>query len=358
MSSPQMQMQPMQSMQSNKGLVGLTNIGNTCYGNATLQAVRHQVDLTMFILQGKHNALLKKKSSDEKTNFLEKYGQLVESLWKADSSTEDTRPLWKAMVPAAIKAGFEQFRIPLQHDAHEFLVFMLDQFHEAMSEEVNMTISANNSSIKGALEFWKQSFEKNYSPLVELVFGLQRKSVMCECKKESISWETLNMIKASVPKTSETIKLLDLLVSEGNADTLTDYHCVHCPKRTTAVVTRSFWRLGNWVIIVLKRNENNGRKITTLVDIPMETKFTSLFYSGTSEPSAKDTYELFATINHHGSSGGGHYTSCAKHPVTGGWAFYDDECGRSCDVPLLNSTAYILMYRRVTKTKIDVDAMD
>jgi ubiquitin C-terminal hydrolase len=338
---------------SEKGVVGLTNIGNTCYGNSVLQALRHQVDFTIFLLQGQHQELLKQKPASEKSRLLEAYADLLRGLWSSEKGDVNTKPFWGAMIPAAIKEGFEQFRIPVPHDAHEFLCFLLDQFHEALSEEVNMTIKSTSSDtdIRGALEFWKTSFQKSYSPLVELVFGIQRKCVKCEeCQNESISWETMNMTKVCVPKDTSggEVNLLDLMIEEGKGETLDEYQCDKCTKRVKATVTRSYWRLGNWVIVVLKRNENSGRRINTRVEIPAKTSFGRVFHPSSGEPSARDEYELFATIHHHGSAGGGHYTAHAKHPVTGRWAHYDDESARQVDAPFLDASTYITMYRRST----------
>ena len=340
-----------------KGIVGLTNIGNTCYGNATLQAIRHQVDFTIFLLQENHKKILDKKEPNEKTILLEKYSDLVHAMWKTEHSYEKTHDFWSSMIPSAMKAGFEQFRFPQAHDAHEFLVFLLDTFHEALANPVKMVIKdTTKGQAKEALEFWKKSFEKIYSPFVDLVFGLQRKSICCsECKKESVTWETLNMFKVSVPKlTSSTnpVELLDLMASEGSSESIEDYSCDSCsPKRTKADITHTMWRLGNWVIVVLKRIENNGRRINTPVNIPLTTTFERIFHSSSPERSGKDKYQLFATINHHGSAGGGHYTAQAKHPVTGEWVFYDDERTSSIQEPTLDPSVYIVMFRRITPEK-------
>ncbi len=334
-----------------KGIVGLTNIGNTCYGNATIQAMRHQVDFTIFLLQGGHTKLLSKKSN-EKTLLLQSYVELVRKLWTGEGGQESTRDFWAHMIPAAIHAGVGHFRAPIAHDAHEFLVFLLDTFHEALSDDVVMMVRTDQTKrmTRQALEFWKKSFEHSYSPLVELVFGLHRKSICCQtCKKESVSWETMNMFKVSVPKPTgpEPLELLDLMNTDANAETIDDYHCESCPERTKAILTQSLWRLGNWVIIVLKRNENNGKRINTNVNIPLTLSFQSLFHKSSTEPSASQNYELFSTINHHGSAQGGHYTSQAKHPVTGAWTMYDDENTHHLDKPILDPSTYIVMYRRL-----------
>jgi len=344
-----------------KGVSGLTNIGNTCYGNATIQAIRHQIDLTCYLLQEKHKDIISKKKRTHNTQLLEGYSDLIHKMWSGQGGISDTRPMWSAMLPAAIQNGYEQFRMAQQHDADEFLTFLLDGFHEALAEDVSMTITSksDNSDVKNALSFWKQTFEKSYSPLVELVFNLLRKSVVCsKCKKESVTWETMNMKKVSVPKSSEPVELLKLMEDEGKDDPIENFACATCggtedvTKRTKADVFRTYWRLGNWVIVTLKRNENTGRKINTIIDIPKTITFAELFHPNSEEASAKASYELFSTIEHHGSSGGGHYTSHAKHSVTEKWTFYDDESGIEVPDVRINNSTYVVMYRKATASSL------
>jgi ubiquitin C-terminal hydrolase len=338
-------------MSLEKGLCGLTNIGNTCYANATLQALRHQVDLTIYILQDNHMELLKKKKPSEKTELVEAYGQLVKAMWTGETAVVRTVDFWKKMIPAASKVGFEQFRIPIPHDSHEFLMFMLDQIHEALSEEVSMTIrpTVKTPDIISALEYWKTSFQKSYSPMVDLLFFLRRKSVVCSaCKNESITWEHRTVNEICVKKSGEAVELIDLMMDDCKGEDIDEYHCLKCPTRQKATVSYSYWRLGNWVIITLKRNENSGQRINTHVNIPPKMSFTKLFHEGSEESSAKCEYELFSTIEHHGSNRGGHYTSHSKHPVTGKWVFYDDESATPVDDVRINPSTYTVMYRKVT----------
>ena len=158
------------------------------------------------------------------------------------------------------------------------------------------------------------------------------------------------MLKVTVPSSANgsPLRLLDLMNGDAEAETIEEYSCDTCkPTRTTAKITHTLWRLGNWVIVVLKRFDNHGRRINTQVEIPMETSFDPLFHPSSQEPSKTDTYQLFASIHHHGSARGGHYTSYARHPVTGCWAFYDDESGRELTSdPILDASTYIVMFRR------------
>jgi len=329
------------------GICGLTNIGNTCYGNAVLQALRHHVDLTIFFIQDKHVPLLKTQDSKE---MIDSYVNLLKLMWTSTGGSEKTRPFWNTMVRLAVKKSYDHFQYPHPHDAHEFLGFLLDQFHEGLSQPVTMHLrsSSKDTEVSSALSFWKKSFEKGYSPLVELAFSLRRKCTRCEtCKSESITWETFNMLDVTVPSKGETIDLLDLILADGKGDEIEEYDCLTCsPQKSKATVLRSNWRLGSWLMITLKRFDNQLKRVNTPITIPLETTFTSTFHSTSPEPSFRDTYELFATVNHHGTAGGGHYTAQAKHPVTGKWNLFDDENTIALPEPSINQTTYIVMYRK------------
>ena len=162
------------------------------------------------------------------------------------------------------------------------------------------------------------------------------------------------MIKVSVPTETKEhpFTLQDLINIDSEGEVLDDYACdsSHCSAlagRQRARLGQSVWRLGNWVIIVLKRIQNNMRRINTPVEIPFTTTFESVFHPDSKEPSKTAEYSLFATIHHHGSANGGHYTAHAKHPVTGKWAHYDDERATVLEdeLPILDYSTYICMYR-------------
>lgn len=59
-------------------------------------------------------------------------------------------------------------------------------------------------------------------------------------------------------------------------------------------------------------------------------------------------YNLTAVICHHGTVGGGHYTSFAKHESNGRWYEYDDQLVTEVSEEVVkNCEAYVLFYRKI-----------
>jgi ubiquitin C-terminal hydrolase len=347
-----------------KGMIGLGNLGNTCYANAALQALRHQTDLTMFLFQNKHREILEKKGGVEKADhhgkFVCAYADLIHQMWNGEGPAY-VRPegFWQVMLESAVRAGFDHFNYRAPHDSQEFLMFVLDEIHEGLKEKVTMTIAARPRPplAEEGIQTWKKFFENQYSPLVELVFTLQLNTVRCEeCSSEFYRWETNNMFKCSVPEepgpgTNGSYTLVDLMKRECVEENIDEYACDKCSatdtkKRTKAKKQHAVWRMGNWVIVVLKRNSNSGRRINTPVDIPMTQVFGDVFHSQSPETSRTGAYDLFAVINHHGGANGGHYTAQAKNPLTSRWNLFDDESVHElADGPSIDASAYIVFYR-------------
>ena len=125
-----------------KGVTGLMNMRNTCYLNSTLQALRHNTEMTAFFLENKHEKWINRKKSEPKVELVRGYADLLKTLWSG-SKPAYVRPegFLQAMMPSAKAAGFDHFLVPEQHDSHEVLVFLLDQLHEGLSEEVNIQLS-------------------------------------------------------------------------------------------------------------------------------------------------------------------------------------------------------------------------
>lgn len=355
MGDEQPQAQPEQK--NEKGLVGLSNLGNTCYLNSTLQALRNTTELTAFFLEGRHQEFLKGKQESNKSVILAKaYVDLLQCMWSGTRG-QSIRPVgfFNDMCRAVDDTVFDQFKMRIAHDSHEFLMFMLDSLHEALAEEVNIVITRPppatdaDMMIQKALEFWRDMFRKSYSPMIDLVFGLYQREMHCQrCNKKTYSYETFNCLKVATLQNVESMTLEACLQEELKEETIEEYACDHCaPTRATAIRRTKLWKLPKILFVALKRFSPTGAKLQTPLSLNHqdEVSFDTHFSQASPEPSRLKKYSLFATIDHFGSSHGGHYTSQAKNPLTGKWHGYDDDGVYDLEGPSIGRSTYICCFR-------------
>ena len=219
----------MRIMQNQKGVVGIQNMGNRCYMNSILQFLRGCSSWNLFSTQ--------EWPVEYKLLFAHK--DLIQALWSAHYPAY-LRPMGFLHELQQIIHGtpYESFGTSTQQDAHEFLVFLLDQFHEA---------TVLKEKEKEEKKEWNLI---PYSPLKDMFFGMMRKIVQCHiCQQKSYQWELFNVLK--IPCQGET--LLDWIQSEFSPTTIPDYQCIPCHAKTIATIHTQIWRLPPYLIITFKQ---------------------------------------------------------------------------------------------------------
>jgi ubiquitin C-terminal hydrolase len=349
---PQPQQQP-QQQKKNKGVIGIANVGNTCYANSAIQLLRHCSEWSSFCLQG----LAEKEITDLSGNsakVLLGYLDLLKPLWSG-SHPAHIQPggFWQMMTEVLKGTIYEEFLHRIPHDAHEFLTWLLDQQFMATQKERTFVITSPDGTMAHeAVSAWVQSFKKAYSPLTDLCFGLMRVTTCCEtCGHKSNSWETFNMLKVQPAREGEnTIEAM--LKRELEPERIDEYACDKCaPKRGPATRTPMIWRLPRNLFVVLKRFNPNGSKNQAAVTYGGEQQsFEYVFAPESPEVSKNYKYNLYGTVDHHGHHMGGHYTCQAKSPLNkddgSGWWLYDDESVYKLEQgPKFGSSTYILGFQ-------------
>ena len=63
---------------------------------------------------------------------------------------------------------------------------------------------------------------------------------------------------------------------------------------------------------------------------------------------SKDKYNLYATVNHFGNLGGGHYVANCKNNLDGKWYHFNDDSVNYIDnvSEVIDQSAYILFYEK------------
>ena len=138
------------------GFLGIQNMGNTCFINANLQCLFNLINLSDFLLENKFS-----KNENEKKDIAIEYLKLNKLYWEPKLSRETIIP--RNFLIALQKKNI--FTIGEQHDASEFLIYLIDCIHEYICHEVSFNIHSKNPDTVIAkmritsLRSWKKYFK-------------------------------------------------------------------------------------------------------------------------------------------------------------------------------------------------------
>jgi ubiquitin C-terminal hydrolase len=330
-----------------KGIVGIQNMGNTCYCNATLQLIRTCPEWNYYCLTTEFN----KSESDPNKMMLLAYQDILKSLWSAYRPAY-IRPLgFISEIRKAVQGTpYEMFGGTMPNDSHEFLVYLLDHFHEALNiklefkdKEIPEHVSSIDRMRIMGENGWNSFVSKNNSEIVKLFFGMIRKSITCtNCNNVTYRWEVFNSLK--IPCQGTTFE--EWIKNEVNEESIIElYKCDFCKEKHNANIKSHIWKLPKCLFITINRFNYNGHKNMTTCPYDGNPLSFSKFFAKESEYDNNCIYELLGISDHHGTHIGGHYTTQFKHPITGDWWLFDDQNTHQLAHPTFSSSNYILFFR-------------
>ena len=160
------------------GLVGLTNLGNTCYMNAGLQCLLHCDTLVNYFLQKIYE--YEPLNSQDDKSITNQFKLLAKKIWKIEQDTY-SHSLNPTELRNAIKNKEEKYNNYNQQDCPEFITDFLDQ----LSKEVNRSKSTYYNQRKDSLttilpiiEFGRKLNRIN-SIVEDLFYGQIRNQFKC-----------------------------------------------------------------------------------------------------------------------------------------------------------------------------------
>jgi ubiquitin carboxyl-terminal hydrolase 2/21 len=344
---------PHNTKMSENGVVGLMNLGNTCYANSVLQVLRSIPAFSSQILSKK---LKINEAADEKLKqFYDTFYNLVKQLWKNNRGTV-VRPVHFLKSTAELVNGtiYEDFGRNMPNDAHEYYTFLLDKLQNA----THTRFEEAQSTLSKADESWHQSFKKDYSKFVPLIYGQIKRTVVCrECKTENHSYEVFNSIKINLKDDNQP--LLDSIIYNFKDEEIDEYRCNKCEAPRKAIIQQKIIKTPPYLSITINRfadGYGQGRKDVRTFNLENN----DLDLSSIIEDDTNKQYSLMSTIDHHGTMRGGHYISCIKHvpsvvpsemaadgPKPGQWYLYDDDTIHEIESPLISQSTYMLFLRRI-----------
>ncbi|VDL76975.1 unnamed protein product [Nippostrongylus brasiliensis] len=160
------------------GFTGLRNIGNTCFMNATLQMLGRLADA---------------------------FAEFMRLMWNCQN-----RAIEPAKIKELVAEKASQFANFAQHDAHEFLSFLLDGLHEDLNrvkaKPLTTTVEGDGrSDVDVSNEAWYNHTLRNDSIFVDLFHGQLKSRLQCpKCDRVSITFDPFVYLPVPFPKVKKS----------------------------------------------------------------------------------------------------------------------------------------------------------
>eukprot|EP00041_Stephanoeca_diplocostata_P030259 m.910458 g.910458 ORF g.910458 m.910458 type:complete len:1322 (+) comp23723_c0_seq3:81-4046(+) len=332
-----------------RALVGLRNLGNTCFMNSILQCLVAAAPLAKYFVQGRYrNDINRKNVLGFKGEVAEEFGELATIMW-----TRPYRYVHPRFFKSVISEANAQFAGYKQQDSQEFLAFLLDALHEDLNRVKSRAYveAPDNTGVpdaKAAARAWDLHRRRNQSIIVDYFQGQFKSTLTCRsCGTTSVTFEPFGVLSLPISHRGSTT-LQDCMREFSRTEVVTGadrWHCSKCKVPRDATKCICIWKLPKILIIHLKRFYFEGpfrSKIDTLVKFPMGNLNMAEHCKGTATGSSQ--YNLFAVSNHFGNLEGGHYTAYCKNVFDHMWYDFNDSTVTRTNGPICTKESYVLMY--------------
>ena len=193
---------------NNNMLVGLINIGNTCYLNSILQTFLNNIEL--------RDILLRKNSESEFLQFLinkKNKGKLIKEFinllkLKWTEGKKNITPNKFKQICGEYNENFQNYE---QQDAYDFYTFLLESLHEdtnIKSNKIKLKNPDNNNLTEEELgnEYWANNIRNNASYFYSLYLGQLKSTLRCTiCNKSKVSFEHFSSLSLPIPEGNKII---------------------------------------------------------------------------------------------------------------------------------------------------------
>ena len=355
-------------------LVGLNNIGATCFMNSVLQCLSQTKSLTDYFLNDKNrdrifNNNIKIKNKND-LQLSPVYYELIKQLWDKKGT--------KSFSPNNFMNQIEKmnplFKQGQAGDSKDFIIFILEQLHKELKSPIK---GANQGNIQplnqydrnNAFNYFFNDFKQECSIISDIFFGFNETTNEClNCKKNFNSkgynspicynygifnclifpLEEVKKMKYNIIQ-NNIVSIYDCFSYQQKSEIFTGdnrNYCNICKQVFDSIYTSKVYIAPNILILILNRGKGN------IYDVKLEFSETidiTQFVLQKDKPQL--FYNLYGVITHIGQSGpNAHFVASCKSSINNKWYRFNDAFIN----PISNikkeviefGTPYILFYQK------------
>ena len=187
---------------TNHGLCGSKNLGNTCFMNSSIACISNCSELTYYFLSKKFVNDINKYNRDGAGGKLAKaWYELIEYYWNSRYSCGNPREI-KSIV-ASKNRKFSGYQ---QQDSNEFMTVFLEILGEDLnkaSKKIYRELKEQQegeTDVEAAQRFWDLHVGRNDNIITDLFHGLLKSTITCpKCNFKSITYDPFNTLALTIP---------------------------------------------------------------------------------------------------------------------------------------------------------------
>lgn len=342
------------------GIIGLANLGNTCFLNSCIQVLNHTYELNTIDF----NVNVKHELPD--SVFLKEWCDLKNMMLAKNDCVVSPNRFVHSVQSVSQQKNKILFTGWGQNDVCEFLLLWMECAHNSICRKINIHVNGNpeNNTDQMAIQCYKyleKIYTKEYSEMYDMFYGIYMTTIYDKDNTTVLSMtpehffildmqlfkmKPENPVIANADMFTTIYELFDDYVKPEFMYGENAWYNEHVGEKQDIHKTTAFWNLPKVLVVCLKRFSTDGkRKLMHLVNFPLENLDLSKYVKGYNAKQYK--YDLYGVCNHYGGVQGGHYTAFVKHATCNWYHFNDTSVDKITDVSqIVSPAAYCLFYRK------------